>query len=48
MMDLITKIMVELFSVLGLATEQIKQGGPVSAPSDMHLDMRYLCSMFHR
>ena len=48
MMDPIIKLMVELFLVLALATEQIKQGGPVSAPSDMRMDMRYLCSMCHR
>jgi hypothetical protein len=48
MMDLIIKLMVELFLVLALATEQIKQGGPVSVPSDMRMDMRYLCSMCHR
>jgi hypothetical protein len=44
MMDLIIKIMVELLSVLALATNKLSRGGSVSAPSDI----RYLCSMCHR
>ena len=44
MMDLIIKIMVELLSVLALATKQIKQGRFSKCTSDI----RYLCSMFHR
>jgi hypothetical protein len=44
MVDLIVKIMVELLSVLALATKQIKQG----RFSKRAIDIRYLCSMCHR
>jgi hypothetical protein len=44
MVDLIVKIMVELLSVLALATKQIKQGRFSKRASDI----RCLCSMCHR
>ena len=44
MMDLIVKIMVELLSVLALATKQIKQG----RFSECAVKYTYLCSMCGR
>jgi hypothetical protein len=46
MMDLIIKIMVELFSVLALATKEIKRGR--FSEYTIRYSIRYSCSVCHR